>query len=59
MVDLIKEFKAKMASEGRTFKWFHGEYLENITYAYFIIQLHDNDRLHDSVKIAIKKFLEV
>ncbi|RLB87960.1 MAG: hypothetical protein DRH26_14535 [Deltaproteobacteria bacterium] len=58
MVDPIKEFKKKMSKEGRTFKWFHKKYIKDLSYVYFMIQLHDQDRLHDSVIAAIKKFLD-
>ena len=59
MKDLIKLFQARMRKEGRTFKWFHKTYIKDISYVYFMIQLHDQDRLHDSVKTAIQKFVDV
>lgn len=58
MDNLIKNFKARMKTEGRSFKWFHRVYLRDITYPYFIIQLNEPDRLHDGIKQAIEKFLK-
>ena len=57
MKDLIKRFKARIREEGRTFKWFHKTYIKDISYVYFIIQLHDQDRLHDSVKTSLEKYM--
>jgi len=57
MINSIKEFKKKMRKEGRTFKWFHKKYIKDLSYVYFMIQLHDQDRLHNSVVKAIEKFL--
>lgn len=57
MKDTIKQFKTRMKKEGRTFKWFHGKYIKGISYVYFMIQLHDNDRISDAVLAGIKKFL--
>jgi hypothetical protein len=54
---LIEEFKNKMRSEGRSFKWFHGNYITGVTYSYFIIQLNEKDRLQDSIKVSIEKYL--
>ena len=58
MKNTIKSFQDKMRKEGRSFKWFHKTYLKNISYVYFMIQLHDQDRLHDSVRTAIEKYLK-
>ena len=58
MKKTIKEFKKKMSNEGRTFKWFHKTYIKDLSYVYFMIQLHDEERMHDSVIKAIKKFLK-
>ena len=58
MKDLIKSFQVRMKKEGRTFKWFHKTYIKDISYVYFMIQIHDQERLHASVKIAIQKFLD-
>jgi len=58
MNDPVKEFKKKMSREGRSFKWFHKTYIKDLSYVYFMIQLHDEERMHDSVIKAIKKFLK-
>lgn len=55
---MIKKFKNKMSREGRSYRWFHKTYLKNVTYSYFIIQLNEPDRMHDSIKKAISKYLE-
>ena len=57
MNNLIGEFKAKMKKEGRSYRWFHREFLSGITYSYFIIQLNDDDKLQDSIKDSISKFI--
>lgn len=57
MKELIKDFKKKMRQEGRSFKWFHKTYIKDVSYVYFIIQINDCDKLHDSVRDAIQKFL--
>ena len=58
MKELIEIFKKKMREEGRSFKWFHKTYINGVSYVYFIIQINDCDKLHDSVKVAIEKYLE-
>jgi len=58
MQKLIKAFKARMRQEGRSFKWFHKTYIKDVSYVYFIIQINDCDKLHDSVKAAIEKYLK-
>ncbi len=57
MNSIVKKFKQKIQKEGRSFKWFHKSYLKEVTYPYFIIQLNDEDRLHDQIKKAINKYL--
>jgi hypothetical protein len=57
-MDEIKEFKKKMSKDGRSYRWFHRNYLNGITYPYFIIQLNEPDRIHEGVKNAIKKYLD-
>jgi hypothetical protein len=57
MKSLINDFKKKMRKEGRTFKWFHKTYIKGVSYVYFIIQINDCDKLHDSVKAANIEFM--
>jgi len=59
MEQLVKTFQDKIKYEGRTFKWFHKTYLKDVSYVYFMIQLHDKDRLRDSIKVAMKKYIEL
>ena len=58
MEKLIKKFKAKMRTEGRSFKWFHRTYLNGISYPYFIVQLNEPDRVQDDIKHAIEKYVK-
>jgi len=58
MINPVQEFKKRMYKEGRSFKWFHKKYIKNLSYVYFMIQLHDEERMHNSVVKAIKKFME-
>lgn len=57
MDNLIINFRKKMKQEGRSFIWFHKKHLNDVSYVYFMIQLHDEDRMHDSIKKAIEKFM--
>ena len=55
---MIDKFRKRMKKEGRSFRWFWQNNLDNkLTYPYFIIQLNDQDRMQDAVKDAIKKYL--
>ena len=58
MITLAEKFKKRMREEGRTFKWFYNNYLVDVSYPYFIIQLNEKDRLSEEIKKAIVKYLE-
>jgi hypothetical protein len=58
MKSKVQRFKAKMRTEGRSFKWFHKNYLSGVTYPYFIIQLNEEDRINTEVMEAIENFIK-
>lgn len=56
---MLDEFRKKLKDDGRSLKWFHTTYVKKKlnSYSYFIIQLGDPERMHDSVKSIIEKFV--
>ena len=56
---MVETFRKKLKDEGRSLKWFHGKYIKSVlsSYAYFIIQLSDPERMHDAVKSIIEKYV--
>lgn len=56
---MVDDFRKKLKEDGRSLKWFHGKHVKKYlnSYAYFIIQLSDPERMHDSVKSVIEKYV--
>ena len=56
---MLSKFKKKISTEGRSYRWFHKEYLNGTcTYSYMIVQLNDPDTMRGYLTDAIKKFLK-
>ena len=58
MEKLIVKFRKKLKEDGRTLRWFHQNYFEDISYMSFIQQMNGYYAISDDVKEAIKKYLE-
>ena len=55
---MIKEMKAKISKEGRTFKWFVKKYLPDRYYGTVMLMLNDYAKLQPDVEKAIEKYLK-
>lgn len=55
---MIKKFRIRLKSEGRSLVWFHRNFISNVTYAYFVIQLHEPERMHEAVWNALSDYLK-
>jgi len=55
---MIKKFRIMLKSEGRSLVWFHRNFIQNVTYQYFIIQLHEPERMHEAVWDAMADYLK-
>ncbi|RLC23041.1 MAG: hypothetical protein DRH32_08755 [Deltaproteobacteria bacterium] len=54
---MIRKFRTKLKKDGRSLVWFHKNFITGINYPYFIIQLHDPERMHPEVWEGIYKYL--
>ena len=56
---MIKKFREKLLKNGQKMTWFHKKYLSGVcSYTYFNQQINDPNRLQDTVKKAIQKYLK-
>ena len=56
---MIEKFRAILKKEGRSFRWFHFTYLGKVaSYNYFIVQINDSEKMQDSVKNIIQKYID-
>ena len=57
---IITKFKDKLKQEGRTFKWFHKEYIENksgLTYNAAALQINGYVMVCESLSRTIQEYL--
>jgi len=56
---MIKKLKEKLKKEGRSLRWFHGNYFQRskLTYNAVTLQLNGYAQISDKVKKSVNKYL--